>query len=135
MGHFEGAAPYLVRCHVAQQWVKDRMALLREVVGRVASVAHPDRIVLFGSSARGEARARSDIDLLVVVPDTADRRELLELIHRHLHGVDVPVDVVVVSRRDVEVYRDDPGMIVRRELREGQTVYPVPVTEAAAGTA
>ena len=40
--------------------------LLEEVVRRVVSVAEPERIILFGSAARGEVRPDSDLDLLVV---------------------------------------------------------------------
>ncbi len=41
-------------------------AILDEIVRRVVEVAHPDRIILFGSVARGEMGPDSDIDLLVV---------------------------------------------------------------------
>lgn len=43
-------------------------SVLDQIVNRLASAFHPDRIVLFGSQARGDTDGRSDIDLLVVVP-------------------------------------------------------------------
>jgi predicted nucleotidyltransferase len=41
-------------------------ALLNEIVRRVLSVTHPERIILFGSAATGQMTKDSDIDLLVV---------------------------------------------------------------------
>ena len=49
-------------------------ALIEEIVGRVLSVAGPDRIILFGSAATGEMARDSDTDLLVVEPHERDRR-------------------------------------------------------------
>jgi len=40
--------------------------ILDEIVSRIVNVAHPDKIILFGSAARGEIGSNSDIDLLVV---------------------------------------------------------------------
>lgn len=43
--------------------------LLAEIVRRLVQVYHPERIYLFGSTARGDAGPDSDYDLMVVVPD------------------------------------------------------------------
>src|SRR5215212_5669541 len=40
-----------------------------EAVRRLVEVARPSRIILFGSAARGELDERSDIDLMVVLPE------------------------------------------------------------------
>jgi uncharacterized protein len=40
--------------------------LLQEVVQRILSVGSPEKIVLFGSRARGQARPDSDLDLLII---------------------------------------------------------------------
>jgi predicted nucleotidyltransferase len=44
---------------------------LNEILRRLVAAYQPERIYLFGSAARGEARPDSDYDLLVVVPDDA----------------------------------------------------------------
>ena len=51
--------------------------LLNEVVRRVLTVAHPDRIILFGSAATGQMTKDSDIDILIVEPTAKNRREAL----------------------------------------------------------
>ena len=41
-------------------------ATLDDVIERIVEVAEPEKIILFGSAARGDADANSDIDLLVI---------------------------------------------------------------------
>jgi hypothetical protein len=45
---------------------------LRTAVDRLVAQFHPERIILFGSRARGDARADSDMDLLVIFPTLPD---------------------------------------------------------------
>ena len=40
--------------------------ILQNIIQRIVEVAHPDRIIMFGSAARGEMGPHSDIDLLVI---------------------------------------------------------------------
>ena len=100
-----------------------RQEILDRVVQRVFEVVHPQRIVLFGSSARDEVGPDSDLDLLVIVQETAHRRALAQEITRNLHGIPVPVDIIVATELDVERYGDKVGTILRPALREGQVIY------------
>ena len=97
--------------------------LLAEVVRRIVEVARPERIILFGSAARGDAGPDSDLDLLVVKRGVEHRRRLAQLIYRRLLGVEVPVDVLVVTPEDIEEFRDKVGTIIGPALREGREVY------------
>jgi uncharacterized protein len=97
--------------------------VLAEVVRRIVEVANPDRIVLFGSSARGQMGPDSDLDLLVVKSGVPHRRRLAQQIYRRLLGLTVPVDVIVVTPEDVERSRDKVGSIIGPALQEGRVVY------------
>ena len=105
------------------------LSVLDEIVRRVVEVAQPERIILFGSAARGEMGRDSDVDLLVV-KDGAHRRRLAGRIYDRLYGVGVAVDVVVVTPADVERYRDSHALVIKPALREGTIIY-----EAVASTA
>ena len=96
---------------------------LDEIVRRVIEVARPDRIILFGSAARGQMGPDSDIDLLVIKGGIASRRTLAQQIYVHLFGVPAPVAVIVVTPEDVERFRDRVGSIIGPALREGKEVY------------
>jgi predicted nucleotidyltransferase len=80
--------------------------ILEEIIRRVVGTAQPERIILFGSAARGEMGPNSDVDLLVVKRGTYDRGRLAEEIYLNLHGVGQAVDVIVVTPELVEKYRD-----------------------------
>jgi predicted nucleotidyltransferase len=97
--------------------------VLTEIVRRIVHVAAPERIVLFGSAARGEAGPDSDLDLLVIKPGRYHRGRLTEEIYLSLIGVGQAVDVVVVTPEDVERYRDTPALVIAPALREGRVVY------------
>lgn len=97
--------------------------ILEEVIRRIVEVARPDRIVLFGSAARGQMGPDSDLDLLVVKSGVVHRRRLAQQIYRRLVGLTVPVDVIVVTPEDVERYRDKVGPVIGPALAEGHVVY------------
>ncbi|MBM4035141.1 MAG: nucleotidyltransferase domain-containing protein [Planctomycetes bacterium] len=98
-------------------------AVVATIVERIVAVARPSRVVLFGSGARGDSTADSDLDFLVVVPGPAHRGELAGRIYRRLRGVHVPVDVVVVTEDDVAAYGTKVGSVLSPALREGIEVY------------
>ncbi|MBI1900424.1 MAG: nucleotidyltransferase domain-containing protein [Planctomycetia bacterium] len=97
--------------------------VLDDIVRRVVRAARPEKIVLFGSAARGTMGPDSDIDLLVVKRGKFDRWRLTTAIYRHLRGAGAPVDVVVVTPDEVERYRDTHCLVICPALKEGKVVY------------
>ena len=105
---------------------KDRIMLdqqiLDEIIQRIVEVAQPEKIILFGSAARGEMNRHSDVDLLVV-KEGMHRRDMAGRIYENLWGVGAAVDVVVVTPADVERYKDSHALVIKPALREGRVVY------------
>lgn len=95
---------------------------LQEIIQRVVAVAQPEKIILFGSAARGEMGPHRDVDLLVV-KSQAHRLELTGRIYRNLHGVGEAVDVVVVTPEDIERYGESHALVIAPALKEGKIVY------------
>jgi uncharacterized protein len=98
-------------------------SILRDIVRRVVEAAQPEKIVLFGSAARGEMRPDSDVDLLVIKGGRFQRGRLVERIYRQMHGASEAVDIIVVTPEEVERYRDTPCLVIYPALREGKVVY------------
>ena len=96
---------------------------VQKLVDHVVEAVHPLRIILFGSGARKEAHAQSDIDLLVVMPNGTHRRQTSQALYRQIRGIGVPFDVLVATPRDLEVHKDSVGLIYRKVLQEGVEVY------------
>jgi predicted nucleotidyltransferase len=80
--------------------------ILKEIIKRVVDVAHPERIIMFGSAARGEMGPNSDVDLLVIKNGEYDQSLLAGDIYMNLHGIKQAVDVILVTPEQVERYRN-----------------------------
>ncbi len=107
---------------------KLKQEVLDEIVRRVVEIAQPDRIILFGSAARGETGPNSDVDLLVVKSGVQHRGRLAQQIHLNFFGLGVPVDVIVVTPEDIERYRDSVATIIRPALEQGKEIYAAPTS-------
>ena len=94
-----------------------------DAVSRIVEEAHPLRVVVFGSAARGETGPDSDLDLLVIMPDGTDRLDTAYRLHRRLRRLGCPKDIVVALESDVAALRDNPSMIIHTALTEGKEVY------------
>lgn len=94
-----------------------------EATSRIVAVANPQKVLLFGSAARGDETSDSDLDFLVIVQPPAQRRKLAQKIYRDLHGLPVAVDVIVVTSDDINKYGDKRGTILPTAQSEGKVVY------------
>ncbi|MCK5243326.1 nucleotidyltransferase domain-containing protein [bacterium] len=97
--------------------------VMDEIVRRIASQFNPDKIILFGSHARGTAMPESDADLLVVMPIHGSRRNQATLIDLALVGVDMPVDILVATPEDVERDCEQIGTVIYPAVNEGKVLY------------
>ena len=102
-------------------------ALLDDLVKAIVEAVHPEKIVLFGSWARGDARPESDFDLFLQVESGGDTRAAVKAAYRAVAAMPGRlhrgIDIVVHDRAFVERYGDIIGTIVRPVLREGKVLY------------
>ena len=103
------------------------MSHSEELIGSISDVlvaaAHPKRIILFGSRARGESASVSDFDVMVVEAPPVDRmREMVRLNHI-LRKFDVAIDLLVVSEERFQYWRDTPGNVYYEAASQGRTLY------------
>ncbi len=101
----------------------DVAAEIERLVSLIVAEAHPVRVILFGSAARGEMTPDSDIDLLVVMPDGTHRLHTMQRLYARIRGVRVPFDLLVATIADLEAHGDALGLIYRDALREGRELY------------
>lgn len=96
---------------------------IREMVRRIAAEFHPDKIILFGSHARGKAGPDSDVDLLVVMPVEGSKRRKATEIDGALADRTIPVDLIVVTPEEFERARHQIGSVLRPAALEGLVLY------------
>ncbi len=98
-------------------------AQIDRMVKRIVKRFAPDQIILFGSQARGDAGADSDIDLLVVMDFEGSTLDQMVALRGVLHDVAVPVDILVTTPGDVAWRKDIVGTIEWAAVREGRVLY------------
>lgn len=96
---------------------------VKRLVEQIVEAAHPLRIILFGSAARGDAGAGSDLDVLVVMPEGTPRLKTARALYGRISGVGAPFDILVATPSLLERHRDNPGLIYGTILREGRVLY------------
>ena len=98
-------------------------ALLDDVVVRILSAGSPEKIVLFGSRARGQARPDSDLDLLIIEECDMPRHRRSGRYRMALLGLFPAKDVVVWTPSEVAAWRDVPNAFITTILAEGKILY------------
>jgi predicted nucleotidyltransferase len=101
----------------------DRARLLQEMVSRIREAMQPERIVLFGSRARGTAREDSDFDLLVVKDSDKPRYERAGPLYTKLADLPVEVEIVVYTPEEVREWSNVPQAFITTAMREGKVLY------------
>ena len=96
----------------------DSQVVDRLIQAVVTSVS-PLRIIVFGSAARGDLGSDGDLDLLVVMPQGTHGRKTAQRPYRQMVGLGVPFDILVATPENLELHRNNPGLIYQTILREG----------------
>ena len=71
--------------------------MIESFVQKIVEAVHPLKIILFGSYARDNANPESDIDVLVVMPESVHCRRTAQLLYRQIRGLGVPFDILVTT--------------------------------------
>lgn len=96
---------------------------LKEMVERIVKHFAPEKIILFGSHATGNAGPDSDLDLLVVMtPGSSKAAQELDIL-KTLRRYRMPKDVIVTTPEDFAWRKEIPGTIERPAAREGRVLY------------
>ena len=96
---------------------------IQEIVRRILTAAKPDKIILFGSAATGQMTRDSDVDLLIVEPDTSDQRNEYVRIIKALWDIRYPFDVLFINTRWFEESKDIIGGIAYPANKYGKVIY------------
>lgn len=107
--------------------VAGRIMISDEQIGkirkRLVDAFAPEKIILFGSQARGTADNRSDVDILVICSFEGRRRHLMLDMDRALHDLDYAFDVLILTPEEFQKERRIPGTIGRYAQLEGRVLY------------
>ncbi len=97
--------------------------LLDDLVRRIVELAHPTRIILFGSAARGQMGPHSDLDLLLVFRDGTDIKSAEDNLYRTRWNLGVAKEFLVITEGDLQRFGTCRNLIYRTILAEGKEIY------------
>ena len=96
---------------------------LQRVISIIAKNYHPEKIILFGSYARGENNYDSDIDLLIIKESKLPRHKRALEIRKYLRGLKIPLDIIVYTKAEIEKWKNVKSTFVNNVIQEGKVVY------------
>ena len=96
---------------------------ITEIVNKIASGYHPDKIILFGSYAVGKPNQNSDLDLLVIKDTNLPRPQRTAYVRKMLYGAMIPIDLIVYTPMEIEVSKDNKFSFVYEVLHTGKVLY------------
>jgi uncharacterized protein len=98
--------------------------LLEAMVQRLVDCFKPEQIILFGSYAYGTPNPDSDIDLLVIVPQSDQPRyRRAREAYGVLWGLAVPAEIVVMTRHEVERSKTVKSSLAHQAIHRGKVLY------------
>ena len=101
--------------------------VLNNIVDDIVKRVNPTKVILFGSTARGETNKDSDLDLLIIEKEKFNkdrsRRKELKSIRQLLMKYKIPKDILLYDEEEVEYWKDSSNHIISRCLKEGKTLY------------
>ena len=98
-------------------------SVVRDIVRRIVDTVQPERVILFGSQARGDARPHSDFDVLVIKQSDEPRYRRSIPLYVALADLPVEVEVMVYTPEEVNEWSAVPQAFVTTAVREGTTIY------------
>jgi len=99
--------------------------IIDKILNAILNVITPDKVILFGSQARGDAKTDSDYDILVIASKIDDELKTERMLYRAMLSFNEPigVDIIVKKPENIEKSKNMKVSIVKEALKEGIVVY------------
>ncbi len=96
---------------------------IKRVAIQIGRAAHAERVILFGSYARGDAREHSDVDLLVIAQSDLPRHKRSRDLYKLFIPYPFAMDILVYTPQEIEERKESKISFVSTILKEGKTLY------------
>ncbi|MBK6608675.1 MAG: nucleotidyltransferase domain-containing protein [Leptospiraceae bacterium] len=96
---------------------------IQEIVNKISKHYFPEKIILFGSYAKGNPELSSDLDLFIIKDSALPRYKRSIEVRRLLFGSMIPIDLLIYTPKEIENQKDRKYSFVREVLNTGRVVY------------
>lgn len=93
--------------------------LAERITKKIVEEIHPDKVIPFGSRARGEASPESDVDIAVVYSGPKTKREIKLEINALFRRRDFSMDIFVLTSDEMEKCRHVANTLAREVAERG----------------
>jgi predicted nucleotidyltransferase len=102
-----------------------KIPFIDQIVTAIVSTAAPDKIILFGSYARGDNKKNSDIDILILKRGLENERDITGSLYVEFFNkkITVPVDLLAMDYDKYYQLNNDIGYIYKTIKQEGKVIY------------
>jgi len=94
-----------------------------QFIDRIIELVSPEKIILFGSRARGNATEMSDYDLLILKKDLISNRMTAQMLYKELLPFRVAVDLIVDTPENYDKYKSEKSFIYYQINKSGIVIY------------
>jgi predicted nucleotidyltransferase len=99
---------------------------LNDIVRRIVSELHPERIILFGSYGYGSPTEDSDVDLLVIMQTGSRPADRYLAVSRLIRPRPFPLDILVKTPDEIARALETGDFFIGEIVTRGQTLYERP---------
>jgi predicted nucleotidyltransferase len=96
---------------------------INEIISKIIQQFKPEKIILFGSYANGKPTEESDLDLLIIKDSDLSSRVQNRMVRNLVADSRVPVDIIVKTKQEFEIYKDIIGTVIYPANKFGKVVY------------
>jgi predicted nucleotidyltransferase len=98
-------------------------AQINEIIKRIVENYNPERVIVFGSYAKGRATEDSDLDLLIIKDTNIPRYKRGREVRKYLRGLKVPIDLIVYTEDEIQNWRHVKTAFITTVMKEGRVLY------------
>jgi len=96
---------------------------INEVVNKIIENYNPEKIILFGTYAKGTQSEHSDLDLLIIKDSNLPRYKRARQVWKYLWGSMVPMDIIVYTNKEFNEDKDVRFTFINNVHRTGKVLY------------
>ena len=102
---------------------KDIQKQIQAIAGKIAREYDPEKIILFGSQARGDSNYDSDVDLFIVKETPERRIDRARAVRQIIWGSGLPVDILVYTPQEVDRELGLEDFFIKNVTESGKVLY------------
>ena len=97
--------------------------IIQKIVDKIVDSISPDKIILFGSQAKGKINQDSDIDILVIWDTELNPHKRNVYLSRLFPHRDFSLDIFAFTNKEYSQLKDIPGTIIYEAFQNGKILY------------